>query len=112
MATHHKGWDHVEVLSYEIDRSLVVCSGYVTYIINRQPLLNAFSNPPIGFNKPGVGISTHGKDVWDDMGDHNYNPFNVILPVNGKNLMFYCQCTGVTVVWKLHQSEQLATYTN
>ena len=70
------------------------CSGYVTYIMGQTMVTIAFSNPPIGYNKLGVGISTHGKDVWDEMGDHNHQPFNVILQVDGKNLTFYCQCTG------------------
>ena len=89
-----KDGDHAEVLSYERDWSLAGCSGYVTYIMGQTMVTIAFSNPSIGYNKLGVGISTHGKDVWDEMGDHNYQPFNVILPVDGKNLIFYCQCTG------------------
>ena len=91
-----KDGDHAEVLSYERDWSLAGCSGYVTYIMGQTTVTIAFSNPPIGFNKLGVGISAHGKDVWEDKGDHNYNPFTVILPVNGKNLTFDCQCTGGT----------------
>jgi len=42
----------------------------------------------------GVGDSDIGKDVWDNMGDHNYKEFKVMLPVDGQGLVFYCKCTG------------------
>jgi len=88
-----KSGDHCEVLSYERDWSLAGCSGYVTYIMGQTMLTIAFSNPSVGYNKLGVGIGTNGKDVWDQMTDHGYKPFSLILPVDGNNLMFDCLCT-------------------
>ena len=91
-----KDGDSAEILNYELDYSFAGCSGYVMYIMGTTQVTIAFSNPIVGFSKLGIGTGHHGKDVWDDMSDHNYRPFNVILPVGGKNLIFSSQCTGGT----------------
>ena len=54
----------------------------------------AFSNPVVGVNKLSVG--TNCKGVWDDMDNHDYNPFVVQITVNSMRLNFNCKCTGST----------------
>ena len=83
-----------KILCYERDNSLAGCSGYVTYKMGSTEITIAFSNPVIGYNKLGVG--TGGKDVWDNMSDHDYHTFNVFLDVSGVKLVFRCKCTGGT----------------
>ena len=84
---------HKDILNYEKDGSMAGCSGYVTYEIGGSELTIAFSNPSAGRNKFGVG--TTGKSVWDDeMSDHKYKSFDVVLTVGDKDLLFHCKCTG------------------
>jgi len=66
------------------------------YIMGSTQVTIAFSNPVVGYSKLGVGTGHHGKDVWEDMSDHNYKSFNVILPIADKNLIFCYQCIGST----------------
>ena len=84
--------DHQEILCYERDWSAAGCSGYVQYNMSGTVLTIAFSNPSVGTNKLGVG--TTGKDVWDDMDNHSYQPFVIKITIAGKELNFNCQCTG------------------
>ena len=83
---------HEDVLNYERDWSMAGCSGYVTYEIGGSEVTIAFSNPSAGRNKLGVG--TTGKGVWDEMSDHSYNNFDVLLTMAGRKLVFRCKCTG------------------
>ena len=86
--------DHADVLNYEVDYSLAGCSGYVQYEIGGTLISFAFSNPVMGWNKIGVGKG--GMEVWNNMTDHNYDPFTETIQVNqdGITLNFNCQCTG------------------
>lgn len=84
--------DHQDVLNYERDYSLFGCSGYVTYGMGGVNVTIAFSNPSVGSNKLGVG--TDGKGVWDDMDNHDYDPFVVQITVGDVRLNFNCKCTG------------------
>ena len=83
---------HEDTLNYEIDWSLVGCSGYVIYEMGGSEITIAFSNPSVGHNKLGVG--TTGKNVWDEMSHHGYDNFNVLLTIASKKLLFHCNCTG------------------
>jgi len=71
----------------------------------------AFSNPPIGCNRLVFGGSKHaGEHMWgahdggkntgqcvrDQMENHHYKPFIVVLTVSGKRLEFDLQCTECT----------------
>jgi len=86
--------DHRLILCYERDWSLAGCSGYVQYKMSGTVITIGFSNPTFGTNKLGVG--TTGKGVWDDMGNHSYQPFVIKIQIDGKELNFNCQCTGGT----------------
>ena len=81
-----------EILNYEKDWSMAGCSGYVTYAMGGTEVTVAFSNPSARRNKFGVGIT--GKEVWNEMSDHGYDSFNVLLTVADKKLLFRCKCTG------------------
>ena len=84
--------DEITILSYESDFSLAGCSGYVEYEIYETAVTFAFSNPPLVWNKLGVGIG--GMSVWEDMDNHDYQSFVVSIPVaSGKKLQFDCKCT-------------------
>ena len=85
-----------DVLNYELHYSLNGCSGYVQYEIGGTLISFAFSNPVLGWNKLGVGKG--GMEVWDNMTDHDYNPFTETIILNQENitLNFNCQCTGGT----------------
>ena len=95
-------WPYIEdngeadILNYEVDYSMAGCSGYVQYEIGGTLISIAFSNPVMGWNKLGVGKG--GMEVWDNMTDHDYNPFIETIQVNQENitLNFNCQCTGGT----------------
>ena len=70
-----------------------VALAYVTYTIGGTDLTIAFSNPSAGTNKLGVG--TTGKDVWDNMSNHDYGPFTVKITLHDKTkLAIECQCSG------------------
>ena len=86
--------DHQTILLYERDNSWAGCSGYVNYTMGSRTVTIGFSNPAAGKNKLDVGTS--GKGVWDDMGNHNYDPFVVKITIDGVTLNFNCQCTGST----------------
>ena len=83
-----------DFLSYELDRSVAGCSGYVTYRMFDTNITIAFSNPFAGYNKLGVG--TGGKKVWDEMCSHDYDEFTVTVDASDKKtrLKFDCKCTG------------------
>ena len=83
---------HEDVLNYEKDWSMAGCSGYVTFEMGGTEVTIAFSNPSAGRNKFGVGIT--GKNVWDEMSDHGYDSFDVLLTVADKKLLFRCKCTS------------------
>ena len=85
-----------QILNYERDWALAGCSGYVTYRMFDTDITIAFSNPSVGNNKLGVGIS--GKGVWDHLSDHGYDKFTINIDTsNGKaTLQFDCKCTGGT----------------
>ena len=85
--------DHpATVLIYEVDWSVVGCSGYVEYEMSGMPVGIAFSNPSVGTNKLGVGIT--GDSAWEGMDYHNYEAFVVPLTIAGKSVHFNCICTG------------------
>lgn len=84
----------IDMLSYEKDWSLAGCSGTVDYEINDTLVTFAFSNPSVVTNKLGVG--TTGILVWDEMDNHNYQPFVVNIVVSDVTLKCDCQCTGDT----------------
>ena len=84
--------DHSVVLNYEKDYSLAGCSGYVQFRMSGVLVTIAFSNPVIGYNKLGVG--TGGKEVWDDMEDHDYKPFVQEISIGDGVVYFNCKCTG------------------
>ena len=86
--------DHTgDTLNYERDWSWAGCSGYVTYEMLGKEITIAFSNPGTGTNKLGVG--TDGKNVWDNMENHDYQEFTVNINLdNGSVLVFTCKCTG------------------
>ena len=87
------GADDVKISCYEKDGALAGCSGLVTYTIGGTDLTIAFSNPSAGTNKLGVG--TTGKDVWDNMSNHDYGPFTVNITLHDKTkLAIECQCSG------------------
>ena len=85
------------VLNYEVDYGFYAgCSGYVEYKMGSTTVAIAFSNPFPGTNKLGVG-SQDGTSVWNDMSNHNYRPFEVLLTIEGKTVRANCSCTGGTV---------------
>ncbi len=85
--------DHQTIECYEKDWSMAGCSGYCTYnMAGGTEVTIAFSNPVSGTNKLGVGTS--GKTVWDDMSNHDYDPFVEEFTANGKNYYANCQCSG------------------
>ena len=81
-----------DILNYERDWSMVGCSGYVVYEMGGSEVTIAFSNPSVGRNKLGVGITE--KSVWDAMSNHGYKDFDVLLTIADRKLMFHCKCTG------------------
>ena len=81
-----------DVLNYEKDFSMAGCSGYIIYEMEGTEVTIAFSNPSAGRNKLGVGVT--GKNVWNEMSDHRYESFDVLLPIADKQLLFRCKCTG------------------
>ena len=84
----------IDILNYEKDWSLTGSSGAVGYEINDTIVTFAFSNPLVVTNKLGVG--TTGILVWDEMDNHNYQPFVVNIVVSDVTLKCDCQCTGDT----------------
>ena len=86
--------ENSDVMSYEKDWALAGCSGSVNYVMNGTAITFAFSNPLVGYNKVGVGLKT--SNVWDNMYNHNYDPFVVQLTIEGKRYNFNCKCTGGT----------------
>ena len=84
----------LDVLCYERDSALAGCSGTVTYTMNNTQVTFGFSNPSVGTNKLGVGTS--GRAVWDNMGNHDYSPFNVSFSVGGTGVTCNCCCSGGT----------------
>ena len=85
------GNDHAEVLNCERDFSIFGCSSYITYTMGTADVTIAFSNPSIGYSKLEVGT---GKNIWDRMDSHNYNPFQVFVDTIQKTLKFDCRCTS------------------
>jgi len=85
-----------DVLNYERDWALAGCSGYVTYKIFDTEITIAFSNPSVGTNKLGVG--TGGQAVWDNMTDHDYNPFTEYVDACNEKVLLKvkCNCTSGT----------------
>ena len=81
-----------KVEMYEKDNTWAGCSGYVTYIMNNGYVTIAFSNPSVGKNKLGCGIT--GEDVWDNMSDHKYKPFSASFTINGEKFIANMLCTG------------------
>ena len=81
------------VLSYERDWALAGCSGYVQYEISGTLITIAFSNPAAGKNKLNVGKG-NGRKVWDDKGNHGYNPFVKEVNTTDQILYFNCKCSG------------------
>ena len=84
-----------DVLNYELDWSWAGCSGYVTYKIFDTNITIAFSNPSVGVNKLGVG--TGGRNVWEEMTNHDYSEFTVNVTASGDKkarMKFDCMCTG------------------
>ena len=85
-----------DVLNYEVDWSLAGCSGYVTYNMFDTDITIAFSNPPVGVNKLGVG--KEGQEVWEEMSSNDYNTFTVTVDASNERakLQFNCKCTEGT----------------
>ena len=81
------------ILNYERDWALAGCSGYVQYEISGTLIAIAFSNPSVGTNKLNVG-GGNGKKVWDDMENHDYNPFVIEINITDQIVYFNCKCTG------------------
>ena len=82
----------LDVLCYERHWSAAGCSGTVTYIMNHTSVTFGFSNPSVGTNKLGVGIS--GRRVWENMESHGYSPFDVSLSIGGRAVTCHCRCSG------------------
>lgn len=69
------------------------CSGYVSYITGNSRITIGFSNPSSGSNKLGVGLT--GKDVWENMTNNDYKPFEKQLTLNDSSIVVCkCICTG------------------
>ena len=84
----------LDVLCYEKDWALAGCSGTVTYTMNHTQVTFGFSNPSAGTNKLGVGTS--GREVWDEMGDHDYSPFDDSFSIGDVAVTCHCRCSGGT----------------
>ena len=82
----------LDVLCYEKDWSWAGCSGTVTYVMNNTSVTFGFSNPSSGSNKLGAG--TTGRKVWDDMGNHDYSPFDVSFSIGDVAVTCQCRCSG------------------
>ncbi len=79
--------DDAIVEMYERDHSLAGCSGYINYGLNGGTVTVAFSNPSVGKNKVGCGVS--GKSVWKDMDAHDYEPFTETFDINNVGFTAY-----------------------
>ena len=87
------GATDVQIPCYERDGSMAGCSGYVTYDLFGTDVTIAFSNPAVGYNTLGVGIT--GKSVWEEKGCQNYGQFEVNITLHdGTKLLIKCQCSG------------------
>ena len=84
----------LDVLCYEKDWAMTGCSGTVTYTMNNTRVTFGFSNPLIGTNK--LGVSTTGREVWDNMTNHDYGPFDVLLLIDDVTVTCRCCCSGGT----------------
>ena len=86
--------EKLDVLCYEKDWALAGCSGTVTYKMNDTEVTFGFSNPSSGTNKLGVGTS--GQAVWENMENHDYSEFDVVILVGVTPLRCHCKCSGGT----------------
>ena len=84
--------DHSVVLNYEKDNSWTGCSGYVQFMMSGVLVTIAFSNPVMGVNKLDVG--TGGMGVYDNMDNHDNNPFVQQIPIGDGVVFFNLKCTG------------------
>jgi len=89
-----KKGDDDTVVCYERDWALSGCSGYVQYTIDGHLVTIAFSNPSVGTNKVGVGITETGKTIWGKIGSHGYQPFQVDMKVGMMPVTVHCKCSG------------------
>jgi hypothetical protein len=87
--------NHNTVLLCERDHSPVGCPGFVQYEIGGTLVTFAFSNPSIGHNKLNVGTGV-GREVWDTMSWHQYEPFVIKISIGNTHLTFNCECSGGT----------------
>lgn len=76
---------------YELDSSLAGCSGFISYTMNAAVVTIAFSNPVSGSNKLGCGNGT--KSVWDNMDNHDYEPFTETFTINSVGFTANESCT-------------------
>lgn len=83
--------DQAVVEMYERDWALAGCSGWIKYDLNGGKIYIAFSNPASGRNKLGCGTD---KSVWDQMGNHDYDPFTEELAISGVTFVASEKCTG------------------
>ncbi|SEB45160.1 hypothetical protein SAMN04489761_0798 [Tenacibaculum sp. MAR_2009_124] len=73
-------------------------SGYVQYKMKDQVVTIAFSNPSVGTNKVGIGISDKdgsSNKIWDKMSNHNYKKFNEQFNIaSNYTISAECLCTS------------------
>ena len=90
----------IRVIDMDEQGSIVEgCSGFVEYLIvapgHFTQIAFAYSNPISGTNKLGAGY--HGQDVWDNMSNHDYKPFNVKVDIDAGgdvSVDMHMQCSG------------------
>lgn len=72
------------------------CSGFVEYAIGGQIATFAFSNPLKGDNKLGVGMGDPNY-IWENMGNHDYQPYVLSIEIDGKPFNVMTQCSGGSI---------------